>query len=316
MALSVAPVNNPTFSGVQAPNNPLKITSVGVAHPPTLTNLQKPAAAPAPAAPNPYYASAYGGGGGGSYAPPVVYAPKLDIAAVNAQARKAAEGAVNPYYTKVLSEFLSQQAVQKQQQQTAYDTSVKNAEDLLQQNLQADELGRQRTTEDTATNQANINQTADQFQTDSGNQFTADRLAKAKEIAQAGLTGGLGAQQGEALQTTRNTTESRQEEQYQQQRDQQALFKGRTFEDLAKTDELSKTTSEKSKTAAKFSLDSYIQNAAADEQNKRNDLEKSRLQDIASNQAAQAKLAFQRYIAGITNPAQRAAAISTYGGLF
>lgn len=281
-----------------------------------IANIQNPnvkAAAPAPAQTT--SPPSYGGGGGYS-APTQVYAPKLDIAAVNAQARSAAEGAVNPYYTKVLNEFLSGQAQRRQQQQTQYDTNIKNLEDNLAQSLQNDELSRQRTTEDVATNQAHINQTSDQYQTDTGQQNTKDYLTQAKQLAQSGMTGGLASQQEEAAQAARNTQESRQGDQYQQQRDAQALFKGRTFEDLAKTDVLAQQTSTKGKAQEKFNLDSYLQNAAADEQAKRNDLEKSRLQDVASNQQAQAKLAFQNYIAGITNPAQRAAAISTYGGVF
>lgn len=324
MALSVAPVRNPTFSGVQAPINPIHITGVTVAHPPTLTNLQKPAAAPkAPAGGgggggNPYYAvGGYGGGGGGGggYAPPVVYAPKLDIAGLNARARAAAEGAVNPYYTKVLNEFLQQQSVQKQQHQTQYDMNIKNLEDTLQQSLEDNTTTRKRTTEDVATNQADINNKADQFQVDSGTQFNTDRLAKAKELSAAGLTGGLAAQQIQNQESTRDLTESRQDEDFQNQRNTQALFKGRTFEDLAKSDVLATNTTSKNKTQEKFNLDSYIQSAQADEANKRNELEKSRLQDVAQNQQQQAKLAFQRWIAGITNPAQRQAAISTYGGL-
>lgn len=257
-----------------------------------------------------------GGGGGGGYVAPQVYAPKLDIAAVNAQARQAAEGAVNPYYTKALNEFLAGQAQKRQQQQTQYDTNVKNLEDTLKQNLEQSQVTRGRTTEDVATNQAQINQTADQYQTDQGQQFTQDRLNQARQLASAGLTGGLGAQQAQNATTARNTQEGRQEQQYQQQRDTQALFKGRTFEDLAKSDTQAQTSTEKGKTQEKFNLDTYIQNSQADEQNQRNSLEKARLQDIASNQQQQAKLAFQQYLAGIRDPRQLQAAVSTYGGAF
>jgi hypothetical protein len=304
---------------VAAPYNPLKITSVGVATPGKngFATLAKPAPAAAPRAAAPSLPNVYYGGGGGGYsAPAPVYAPKLNIAALNANARAAAEGAVNPYYSKVLNEFLAQQGVKRQQQQTQYDTNIKNLEDSLQQTLQADEQTRGRTTEDVANNQAQINQTAENFQADTGQKFTTDRLAQAKSVASAGLTGGLGAQQQEAAVTARNTDESRQEQDYQKQRDAQALFKGRTFEDLAKADVLKTEETTKGKAQEKFNLDTYIQNQDADTASQRNTLEKARLQDIAQNQQAQSKLAFQRYIAGISNPAQRAAAISTYGGLF
>src|SRR5688572_10914726 len=57
--------------------------------------------------------------------PTYVRPPSLDIAATQAKARAEAEGAVNPFYTKQLNDFLAQQAAQRQRQQTAYDTAVK-----------------------------------------------------------------------------------------------------------------------------------------------------------------------------------------------
>lgn len=315
MALSVGVANPGKLTMGSVPK--LNIVSVGVAHPAPLTNnVKAPAAAPikAPVAlPNPYYS---GGGGGGAYVPPQVFAPKLDIAAVNAKARAAAEGAVNPYYTKVLNEFLGQQAAQRQLQQTQYETSVQNYEDTLKQNLETSQISRGRTAEDTALNQAQINLNADQSQTDTGQQYEEVRRVQAKDVAQAGLTGGLGAQQVEKTQISRNTQEKRQEETAQQQRDAQALFKGRTFEDLARSDVLSGTATEKGKKQAKFDLDSYIQSAQATEQNKRNELERSRLADIAQNQAQQAKLQFNQYLASIKDPRQYLAAVQTYSGSF
>jgi hypothetical protein len=254
--------------------------------------------------------SIYGGGGGGAPAP--VYAPKLDIAGVYAKARSAAEGAVNPFYTKQLNDFLAQQGAQKQQQQTQYETNIKNLEDQLKNTLEQNDITKGRTTEDVAQNEAQIAQTADEFQTDTGQQFDQSRLAAARGAS----TGGLGQQQLETGQQARNTQETRQTQQFQQKKQEQELFKTRTFADLARSGTLAGEATTKGKAAAKFDLDSYIQNAGFTEQNKRNELEQNRLQAVGQEQGNQSKLLFNQYLSGISNPAQYQAALQTYGGSF
>ncbi len=259
-------------------------------------------------------------GSAGSYGtsvPAPVYAPKLDIAALNAKARASAEGAVNPYYTKVLNEFLAQQAVQRQQRQTQYQTDVTNIQDTLKNTQEANKLAGERTTEDVANNRADINLNADQFQQDSGQQFDAARTQQAGDVAQAGLTGsGLGNKAQAATQTNRNQTENRQAQKFQEQHNQQEMFKGRTFADLIKSSADAAVSAEKGKTAVKFDLDNYLQNAQYQEQQQRNSLEQDRLAKIADEQRNQARLGFNQYLAGITDPAKLVAATQTYGGQF
>lgn len=248
--------------------------------------------------------------------PPIVRPPKLDFAAVQAKARADAEGAVNPYYTKQLNDFLAQQAARRQQQQTQYETSVKNLEDQLSNTIAGNEITKGRTTEDVAQNVADINQSADIFQTDTGTAADANRIAQARELAQSGLTGGLGAQQAETAQTQRNTAEKRQEQEFQKNRTQQELFKTRTFEDLARSGELATKATEKGKTAAKFDLDAFIQGQGFEEQRTRSSLEADRLQAISREQGNRSKLAFNQYLANIRDPQQLLLASQIYGGAF
>lgn len=248
--------------------------------------------------------------------PPIVRPPKLDFAAVQAKARADAEGAVNPYYTKQLNDFLAQQAARRQQQQTQYETSVKNLEDQLSNTIAGNEITKGRTTEDMAQNVADINQSADIFQTDTGTAADANRIAQARQLAQSGLTGGLGAQQAEAAQTQRNTAEKRQEQEFQKNRTQQELFKTRTFEDLARSGELATKATEKGKAAAKFDLDAFIQGQGFEEQRTRSSLEADRLQAISREQGNRSKLAFNQYLANIRDPQQLLLASQIYGGAF
>lgn len=247
---------------------------------------------------------------GGPPAP--VYAPKLDVAAINSQARAAAENAVSPLYTAKLNSFLAQQAAAKQQHQTQYETNIKNLQDTLSNTLQGNETTRGRTIEDTAQNVADINQNADEFQTDSGTAFDKARLAQARGTS----TGGLGQQQQEEALGQHNTDESRQVQKFQQAKQQQELFKGRSLEDLFKSDELSRVSSEKGQKQEKFDLDSYLQNAQFAEDDARNQLTIDKQALVEAKTRSYATDAYNNYIQGIANPAQRAAAASQYGSSF
>lgn len=256
--------------------------------------------------------SIYGASGTGQ-----VTAPYLDIAAINAQARKAAQKAVNPYYTKQLNEFLAQQGVLKKQHKTQYQTDVQNMADTLANTREANALTRGRTTEDVARNIGDINTQAGEFQTDTGQQFEDQRLAQARQQAVSGTLGtGAGANETFRATTGRNIQEQQQEQQFQQARSQQELFKGRTMQDLLRSDDLAKTSYTKGKKQAKFDLDNYIQGLKYQTKQTKNQLEKERLQTIAAEAQNQAKLGFTNYLSTITNPAQLAAAVNTYGGAF
>lgn len=258
--------------------------------------------------------SIYGSGGG---APPPVYAPKLDTASIYAKARTQAENAVNPFYTKQLNDFLAQQGALKQQRQEQYTTDIGNYKQALKDTEEANALNKERTGEDAALKQTNINTANDNNQVDTGNTFEDQRLQAARDQATSGVLGSGAGNRATAVATTaRNTTEGRQNDQFQEQRQQADLFKNRTFEDLAKSTELATTGEATKEKQATFDLDSYIQNAGFNEQDQRNKLEEARLQRVAQESGSQAKLLFNNYLAGISNPAQYEAAVRTYGGSF
>lgn len=249
--------------------------------------------------------------------PAPVYAPRLDIAAVNANARQAAAGAVNPFYVKSLNDYLASAAQDKAQQQQQEQINVQNLQDTLKQTQEANALTGQRSAEDTATKLGQINTAQDQNQTDTGTAADQNAIDLARKQAIGGVTGG-GAALGEAntAAANANTTEQRQNEAFGNQATAAKLLQTRSVEDITKSNELATAAEAKGENQAKFDLDKYIQGAATAEQQQRNTLEQQRLQAIQSESQNQAKLAFTRYLAGISNPAQYAAAISTYGGSF
>lgn len=252
------------------------------------------------------------------YGPPApVYAPKLDLAAINANARKSAENNVNPFYTKTLNDFLTQQATEKSQQEAQTATNIKNLKDVLTNTTDANAVTGNRATEDTATKEANINQVADWRQTDQGGQYDIDRVAQAIQQSKSGLTGSgiAGGQQG-ASQDKFNTTESRQATTDQQAKDQAELAKARTFEDIATSNKIAGQNETKGEAQQNVNLTDFITNQGLQLNTQKSDLEAKRLQAVAQESQNQAKLAVNNFIASIANPAQRQAAYQAYGGAF
>lgn len=245
-----------------------------------------------------------------------VYAPSLNLSAISSQARSQAANAVNPFYTKQLSEFLAQQAFEKQTQEAQAKTNIGNLQDQLNQTLGQNQITQGRTAQDVATNEANIATASDQYQTDQGQQAEIDRLALAKQQAVSGTTGsGVGAGQQLTAQTAQNTTESRQGAEFQKQKQQQELFKSRTFEDLARSGAQARTSTTKGTAQINFDLNNYIKQQSFALTSKKTDLEIARQNAIEQSAQKYGTAAVNKFIQSISNPAQRQAALQAYGGL-
>lgn len=243
------------------------------------------------------------------------YAPPLNLTSIYNQARGSAEANVNPFYTKQLNDFISQQGVDKSNQQQQTQMNIQSLQDQLANTLSGNATTQARTGQDVLQNEQQINQQADQVQQDQGTQFDQARIAQAKQLASQGLTGsGVGNQQTQQSQDTFNTTESRQAQEQQQHLQTQELFKSRTFEDLARSGELAKQSETKGETQANFDLNKYIQNQGAQLEQQKQDLEQKRLGAVSQETSNQSKLLINQFINSLSNPAQRQAALQAYGG--
>lgn len=313
MALSVGQVQNPTLTNAFTPSP--TITSVGVAHPAPLTNnVQAPTpATPTSSAPAPDYSALIAAA---SAAPRQVYAPALDVNAIYGKASANAAANVNPYYTKLLNDFVGQQATTRQQQQQQTDVNIQNLQDQYKQIQEGNAVTGSRATEDAATSEANAAQAIDNRQVDQGTAFDVERNSAAVHAAAAGLTGsGLSAGTATTAQTAHDTAESRQAVVDQQTKTATELAKARTFEDLATSNKNAGTAETKGETQAKFDLNKFITGQTTDLQHEQQSLEQQRQQQLAQEKSNQTKLLVQKFINSIANPAQRQAALSAYGGL-
>jgi hypothetical protein len=253
-------------------------------------------------------------GGGANYAPT---APNWDINAIYNQAGSGAASQVNPYYTQQLQQFQQNQTQAKALQEQQRQLTLQNLQDTLNNNLQGNETSRTRTGQDVLQNEQQIGQQADYRQQDQGQQFDQARIAQAKQLAQGGLTGsGLGNQQTLQSETARNTQEARQGVQDQQQVAAQELTKARTFEDLANSDALSKHAKDQGEKGVQIDWDKFVQGQASDLQQTQQSLESERLQRLSTVQKQLAQQQLNNMIHAISNPGQRAAAASAYGGAF
>lgn len=249
--------------------------------------------------------------------PRQVYAPKLDLNAINSQARKQAEEAVNPLYTKRLNDLLARQALRKTRGQEDFTQSAQALEEALKLTEEQNLTKRARTSEDVATATGEINTVADRAQTAGGTAFEDQRLANARALAASGGAGaGAGQQVIQKAVENRNVTEQQQEEDFQGQRVAQAVMKARTFEDLAKSDIQAGKSTEKGKKQAQFTLDRLIQDIDYETEATRQDLESSRYRDVAQQSQGYGQQLVNAFIASIRDPAQRQAAAQTYGGVF
>jgi hypothetical protein len=263
---------------------------------------------------SPFHAPNLLGGGGGNYAPT---APNWDINAIYNQAGGQAAAQVNPYYTQQLQQFQTNQANAKALQDQQRQLSLQNLQNTLDTNLQGNETSRGRTSQDVLQNEQQISQQADYRQADQGQQFDQARLAQAKQLAQGGLTGsGLGNQQALQSETARNVQEQRQGAQDQQQVAAQELSKARTFEDLANSDVLSKQAKGQGEKQVGIDWDKFVQGQATDLQSQQQSLEQARLSQLSTVQKQLAQQQLNSMIHAISNPGQRTAAASAYGGAF
>lgn len=240
-------------------------------------------------------------------------APSIDYVGINNQARSLAESQVNPRYTLLLNQYLKGAAEKRNQRQAQAAIDTKNLEDTLAEELKTSDIKRTRTTEDTAQNLENLATSEDQYQTDEGNAFDKERIALASDVAARGLIGsGQGAQEMQTAQDEQFTKEGRQVQQFQQQKDEQNLFKTRTFEDLFRGDELNKAQTTKGKEAVKFDLDNYFKNQDIEDENFRITNENARLDAVAGESDRQSRALTMAWVESIKDPLTRQAAREAY----
>jgi hypothetical protein len=229
--------------------------------------------------------------------------PKLaqfDVMANWRTAKSAAEKYVNPLYEDKLNKFLQQQTAKKARKQQEFNLTTENIGQEKTTALGENEISRTRTAEDTANAITKVNTLEGQFQDDEGQQFDQNYRAAAEQIAASGgAQTGMGRQQTSDMVRLRNVTSQRQLDEFQGQREAKQLFKTRTFEDLMRGDQQVEQLATSKTKAAQFDLDSYLEDLAFDEVNKRDELDMWKAEQTYNKTQELDRIGTEEFLAGL-----------------
>lgn len=161
----------------------------------------------------------------------------FDISGAYSQARSRAQADVNPYYDKKINDYIAEQNRKRTVEQENATRTTGNLDTNLGYALEASDVSRGRTAEDTTLKTSQLADQQDAYQADTGKAFEVARNDLGTQVANAGLTtSGLGAQQTVDQVGARNVTEGRQNKAFNVQKQAAETFKSRTFDDLARGD--------------------------------------------------------------------------------
>lgn len=160
--------------------------------------------------------------------------PKIDFNAWNAQAQAQATADVTPLFTQKLNNYLAQQNLQRQQEQTGYAQQVGTLQAQLGQYMEQKDLEKARTGQDYEKSIWDIAANSEAQQQQEAFNYDLQRRGAQEELGTAGLsTSGLGRQSMYNMQKMRGMSEEAQAREVENQRYTANLMKTRTFEDIA-----------------------------------------------------------------------------------
>lgn len=206
-----------------------------------------------------------------------------DISGSWAKAKEMATKAVSPIYKQKMTDFIKRQT-QELGRQKADTTSGKSALDLALERLMGDtQVQRERTTEDTTTNIADIN--ASQAYNTRGESLNFDAANRALiEGVGAGnmATSGLGQQQIQDNQMVRRDQSNETIRQSDNKIEAQNTLMNRTFQDLTTQETRSGEDTTQKKGKLDLDLERFIEDQSFEKDQKTKELELSKQVDIAN----------------------------------
>lgn len=243
---------------------------------------------------------------------------KYDTAGAAASALSEATAAQTPLYTQKLNDYLAKVNIARAAENRHAQETIQDAQDQLAANLAGSDTSRTRTTQDVNTKIDATNAAQGDYLDASGTAFDAARRGLQGDVANAGLAeSGLGAQKLDEQQAAQGADSKTQNRQFEATKTAANLFKTRTFEDLAKSDELNKTLTDKAVGRTKLNLEDYLNTSNIDEQQTRSDLEQQRqgaiLTDSITRQQNKASAFIAQLIQSGARPQDIALAKQIYG---
>jgi len=240
--------------------------------------------------------------------------PVFDTAAARAKAQAAAGTTVNPVYQDMLNNYLTAQATKAAQQKTQAEMNRGTIDTGLTQSLEDTALGRTRTTEDTTNAMGDIQFGENTFQRQEGRAFDAARTALLGNVSDAGLTeSGLGSGQVANAVTDRNIASDAQTQEFENARRDTQLNFSRKLADFDTSDVRAQGSADSSKKQVDFDLQSYLDNAANDENDYRYQNERQRQAEIDSATNANYASYVRDAIAALQRSGANASVVARFG---
>lgn len=244
------------------------------------------------------------------YTPPTPKIANFDIMGNWNKAKSAAEAAVNPLYDRKWNEFMAQQNANRAQANTQFGITNQNIQQEQTNSVEDNAQTRQRTIEDVAASLDKINQTEGNYQTDEGDSFDSQYRQMAQELSAGGnATTGLGAQAQADQIRLRNVTNSRQLQEFKEQRSAKELFRDRTVDDLAKGDKRAGELAGSKRQQAQFDLDSYMEDLANEEKITKTNQDIERQGEILKRTGENRSAQIESFLAGLPGQGYGAADI-------
>lgn len=232
--------------------------------------------------------------------------PNFNVLANYNKAKKVATAAVNPLFDKKLNIFLEGQGIKKTAKTNEFNLGKENNQIALNNALEDNQTSRIRTGEDLAAALQQIGTGRDRFLEDDANAFDQARRGLQEDVAAAGATDtGLGQQQIDKQLTGRNTTASRQMEDFSNQEAAKQLLATRTIDDLATSDTRAGQKKTQDDKTLQIDFDSYMAQLANDEKGFRLQNNLDRALEIARQTESNQRQGVNQFIAGLAGQGWR-----------
>lgn len=240
-----------------------------------------------------------------------------DIGASWNKARQMAADAVNPVYKAEMDRFLARQKTELGRMKADTAQGKTALDQALSRLLEDTATQRTRTTEDTATNVQDLQDSlAFQTRQDSLN-FDAANRALTEDLGAGNLAqSGLGQQQLQESQMAYRDMSNEQIRQTNNKVEAQRTLMERTFEDLAvkETREKEDTTNKKAK--LDLDLERFIQDQALDRKEKKADIELRKAADIAQKSIGLQRQLVDQWLASLSGQGYTAQEIANAASIY
>ncbi len=243
----------------------------------------------------------------------VAIAPSYDVLGAHTRARQQAESNVAPIYQEKMNNLIQRIQAKRDMEKGVFSRTKAATEAALADTLTGTGIERIRTQEDTETGLAEVANNETAFQDVEGTSYDTARREEAQALAGAGLaTSGLGAQKQDASLKSRNIESGQQTRTFEQKRQGIGKFLSRTFEDLNRTDTISKRKATQDIDLADFSLKGALAELDLEQREETMDLELKKGTDVITRSQDIYKTNLQNWVESLREGPQKQAARQAY----